>query len=98
MQFEKIKNKGQAQLFQNELMENMTKTHPIVIYSLYMPVIIGLLYYGAAYKGLSIGREVLMFAIGALGWSLFEYIMHRKLFHMFVERPRAQKFVYTMHG
>jgi sterol desaturase/sphingolipid hydroxylase (fatty acid hydroxylase superfamily) len=98
MHFEKIKNKGQAQLFQNELMENMTKTHPIVIYSLYFPVIIGMLYYGAAYKGLGLGREALVFIIGALFWSLFEYVMHRKLFHMVVERPRAQRFVYTMHG
>jgi len=98
MHFEKIKNKGQAQLFQSELMENMTKTHPIVIYSMYMPVIVGMLYYGAAYKGFSVGREILLFIAGALGWSLFEYVMHRKMFHMIVESPRAQKFVYTMHG
>lgn len=98
MHFDKIKNKGQAQLFQSELMENMTKTHPIVIYSMYMPVIVGMLYYGAAYKGFSVGWEVLLFIMGALGWSLFEYVMHRKLFHMIVESPRAQKFVYTLHG
>jgi sterol desaturase/sphingolipid hydroxylase (fatty acid hydroxylase superfamily) len=98
MHFDKIKNKGQAQLFQNELMENMTKTHPLVIYSLYFPVIIGMLYYGWEYKSMSIGYEALLFIAGALGWSLFEYVMHRKLFHMIVESPRAQKFVYTMHG
>lgn len=98
MHFDKIKNKGQAQLFQNEFMENMTKTHPVVIYSMYLPVIIGMLYYGASYKGLSIGREFLLFVAGVLGWSLFEYAMHRKLFHMIVESPRAKKFVYTMHG
>lgn len=98
MHFEKIKNKGQAQLFQNELMENMTKTHPVVIYALYFPVIVGMLYYGVAYRGLSIGREIILFAAGAIGWSLFEYVMHRKLFHMIVEAPRARKFVYTMHG
>jgi sterol desaturase/sphingolipid hydroxylase (fatty acid hydroxylase superfamily) len=98
MHFDKIKNKGQARLFQNELMENMTKTHPIVIYSMYFPVIVLCLYYGAAYKGLSIGREIWVFIVGALSWSFFEYIMHRHLFHMIVERPKAQKFVYTMHG
>jgi 4-hydroxysphinganine ceramide fatty acyl 2-hydroxylase len=51
-------------------MENMTKTHPVVIYSMYMPVIIGMLYYGAAYKGLSVGREVLFFIIGADAWPM----------------------------
>lgn len=98
MHFDKIKNKGQAQLFQSELMENMTKTHPIVIYSMYLPVIIFMLYYGASYKGLGVGREILLFIVGALFWSFFEYIMHRKLFHMIVETPRARRFVYTMHG
>lgn len=98
MEFDKIKNKGQARLFRNDYMEMMTKTHPIVIYSLYFPVIVFMLYYGASYKGLAIWLEVLLFICGALAWSLFEYIMHRHLFHMMVKSPRAQRFVYTMHG
>lgn len=98
MQFDKIKNKGQARLFKSDYLELMTKTHPLVIYSMYFPVIIFMLYYGAAYKGLSIGAEVLLFIGGALFWSLFEYIMHRYIFHMVVESPRATRFVYTMHG
>lgn len=98
MEFDKIKNKGQARLFKSDYMEMMTKTHPLVIYSMYLPVIIFMLYYGAAYKGLNVGRETLLFFSGALFWSLFEYLMHRYLFHMIVESPRAKKFVYTMHG
>lgn len=98
MQLEKIKNKGQARLFKSDYMEMMTKTHPFVIYSMYLPVIALMLYYGAAYKNLSVGNEVLLFATGALSWSLFEYLMHRHLFHMFVETERGKKIVYTMHG
>lgn len=98
MHFDKIKNKGQARLFKSDYMEMMTKTHPIVIYSMYLPVIAFMLYYGHVYKGVAIGKEILLFVSGALFWSLFEYIMHRYLFHMIVESPRAKKFVYTMHG
>ncbi len=98
MEFDKIKNKGQARLFKSEYMEVMTKTHPLVIYSMYFPVIIFLLYYGYSYKGLTIGMELLLFAGGALLWSLFEYVMHRHLFHMIVEGDRAKRIVYTMHG
>jgi sterol desaturase/sphingolipid hydroxylase (fatty acid hydroxylase superfamily) len=98
MHFDKIKNKGQARLFKNDYMEMMTKTHPIVIYSIYFPVIALMLYYGVSYKGLSIGGEVLLFVGGALFWSLFEYLMHRYLFHFVAESERAQKFIYTMHG
>lgn len=79
-------------------MEMMTKTHPLVIYSMYFPVIVFMLYYGAAYKGLGMGTEAALFIGGALFWSLFEYMMHRHLFHMIVDSPRAKKFVYTMHG
>lgn len=98
MEFDKIKNKGQARLFKNDYMEMMTKTHPFVIYSMYLPVISFMLYYGAAYKGAAAWVELLLFISGALFWSLFEYVMHRYLFHMIVESPRATRFVYTMHG
>jgi len=98
MEFDKIKNKGQARLFKSDYMEMMTKTHPFVIYSMYLPVIIFMLYYGHSYKGVAISAEALLFIGGTLFWSLFEYLMHRHLFHMIVERPRAQRFVYTMHG
>ena len=43
-------------------------------------------------------REALLFIAGILFWSFFEYIMHRYIFHMIVETPRAKRFVYTMHG
>ncbi len=98
MEFDKIKNKGQARLFRNDYMEMMTKTHPIVVYCMYFPVIAFMLYYGSASKGISVGAELLLFISGIAFWTLFEYVMHRYLFHMFVESERAKKFVYTLHG
>lgn len=98
MEFEKIKNKGQARLFRNDYMEMMTKTHPIVVYCMYFPVIAFMLYYGATNKGISAGLEVLLFLAGIFFWTFFEYLMHRYLFHMYVDSPRAKRFVYTMHG
>lgn len=98
MEFDKIKNRGQARLFKNDYMEMMTKTHPVVIYCMYFPVIAFMLYYGAAKKNIPAGTEALLFVSGVLFWSFFEYLMHRYLFHMVAESPRARKFVYTMHG
>ena len=98
MHFDKIKNKGQARLFESDYMEMMSKTHPLVIYSMYFPVITFMLYYGNVYKGLSWGSQVVWFISGALFWSLFEYIMHRYIFHFVAHNKRAQKFIYTMHG
>jgi len=98
MYIEKIKNKGQAQLFQTQMMENLTKTHPLVIYSIYIPVVLLALYYGASYKGISKEKEAILFISGVFFWTLFEYMMHRFLFHMKVIRNGAQKIIYTMHG
>ena len=98
MEFDKIKNKGQARLFRNDFMEMMTKTHPFVIYSIYFPVIFFMLYYGVTNKGLTPGYEALLFLSGTLFWSFFEYLMHRYLFHFVAESERARRFVYTMHG
>ena len=98
MHFDKIKNTGSAQLFEDPTLESLTRTHPFVIYSMYLPVIGILLYYGHAYLGLPIGKEILVALGGLLFWTLFEYVMHRHLFHMLVHSKRATRFVYTLHG
>jgi 4-hydroxysphinganine ceramide fatty acyl 2-hydroxylase len=98
MEFDKIKNKGQARLFRSDYMETMTKTHPVVIYCMYFPVIFFMLYYGTAYKAIPALSEVLFFCLGVLFWTFFEYLMHRYLFHITAESPGAKRFVYMMHG
>ena len=76
----------------------MTKTHPVIVYLIYFPVIIYMLHYGATRKGMAPGREAEIFISGVLFWSLFEYFMHRYVFHMIMESERGKRFVYTMHG
>ncbi len=98
MHFDKIKNKGQARLFESEYLEIMTKTHPLVIYSIYLPIICFMLYFGTSYKGLPIGNEILLFIGGIIFWTLFEYLMHRYLFHLISHNPKMQKVVYRLHG
>ena len=98
MEFEKIKNKGQARLFKNNFLEMMTKTHPVVVYLMYFPVIIYMLHYGATKKGIPGSSEAIIFISGVIFWSFFEYIMHRYIFHMILSTARGRRFVYTMHG
>jgi 4-hydroxysphinganine ceramide fatty acyl 2-hydroxylase len=98
MYIDKIKNKGQGRLFRNDYLEIMTKSHPVVIYSLYFPVIGLMLYYGITYKGLGTIMVALMFLSGMLCWTLVEYALHRYIFHFAAESERAKKIVYTMHG
>ena len=98
MKFEKIHNKGQAQLFRNEYLEMLTKTHPLVIWGIYLPLIGFFLYYSSARLDYSMVRIILVLLSGVLFWTFFEYIMHRFIFHWVAENERARKIVYVMHG
>ena len=98
MKFEKIHNKGQAQLFKNPYLEMLTKTHPLVIWGMYLPMIIGFPWYTANKFQFTSIIIATVFIAGVLFWSLFEYLMHRFVFHMVAESERARKFIYVLHG
>ncbi len=98
MKFDKIHNKGQAQLFRNQYLEYLTKTHPLVIWGMYIPIISFMLYYSSAYVGLDLSYIITTFFSGMFFWTLFEYIMHRFVFHWVTESERARKIVYVLHG
>jgi len=98
MKFEKIHNKGQAQLFKNQYLEYLTKTHPLVIWGLYLPIMGFMLYYTNARFDISVWPIAGCFLGGMFFWSFFEYIMHRFAFHYVAESERAMKFVYILHG
>jgi sterol desaturase/sphingolipid hydroxylase (fatty acid hydroxylase superfamily) len=98
MKFDKIHNKGQAQLFSNGYLEMLTKTHPLVIWGMYLPASVALMYYSGARLEFSTIRIIALFLTGMFCWTLFEYIMHRFLFHFISDHPRLQKVIYVMHG
>lgn len=98
MKFEKIHNKGQARLFKNKYLEYLTKTHPLVIWGVYMPVIFLMIYYSITVKQLTLVEIIGTFLAGIFFWSFFEYCIHRFAFHFFAESERAKKIVYIIHG
>ena len=98
MKFEKIHNKGQAQIFGNQYVEMLTKTHPLVIWGMYLPVNIFLLFYSFDTMHFSPGYITIFFLTGMISWTLFEYLMHRFAFHYLSDNPRARRFVYIIHG
>ncbi len=98
MEFEKIHNKGQAQLFKSQYLEYLTKTHPLVIWGMYLPVLVLLPYYAInsmKFNGLS---AFLLFVAGMFFWSFTEYILHRFLFHYVPVGEKGKKLNYILHG
>ncbi len=98
MHFEKINNKGQAQLFKNPMLEALTKAHPLVIWGMYIPIMTFMLYYASEnlhYSGLQIFS---IWATGIFSWTITEYTLHRFVFHLTPKTERAKKFSYIIHG
>ena len=79
MKFDKINNKGQAQLFENPYLEMLTKGHPAIIWGMYVPILSYILYYGYSYYQLEVAQLVALFFGAMLFWTLFEYFAHRYL-------------------
>ncbi len=98
MQFEKIHNKGQARLFKSNFLETLTKAHPLLIWGMYLPVIVYMLYYSHSSLGFGIQKVILLFLGGIFFWTFFEYLAHRFLFHWETTNETGKKIVYTFHG
>ena len=97
MEFEKIHNKGQAKLFNNHYVEYLTKTHPLVIWGLYSPVLFLLPYYASTFL-IDPMRIFWLYIGGMFFWSFFEYLMHRFIFHFIAESPKTTRLIYVLHG
>ena len=98
MKPDKIQNKGQARLFENPALEALTKTHPLVIWGMYIPIHAFILYYAAVHLDFSAGKIIGWFLSGMAFWSLFEYFAHRYLFHMEPSNEMGKRIAYIMHG
>ena len=98
MEFKKIYNKGQARLFKSQYLEYLTKTHPLVIWGMYTPVIFLLPYYSSVKLHFN-GTALFFFFIGGMfTWSFSEYILHRFAFHYHADTEKGKKLNYILHG
>lgn len=93
-----IKTKGKGRIFQNSLLEALTKTHPAVIIGMYVPLSGLSLWYFYTSIYASITLTILLFLCGFTLWTLVEYLLHRYIFHFITDSAIVQRFHYTVHG
>lgn len=94
----KPKHKGSPKLFDNPILEKLTRTHislPLIIFGV---IAAALLYYGIIEKGFKTPLMIGLFAAGIFFFTFMEYIMHRYLYHIPATSERKKKISYTMHG
>lgn len=92
------KNKGTQRLFQNPVLEKLTRTHiavPLTIFAIFAGA---LLTWSITNTNLSATATIGMFVLGFLGFTWVEYVTHRYVFHMKTYTALRAKLQYTIHG
>lgn len=92
------KNQGSKELFRNPVLEKLSRTHisvPLIIFGCYATA---LLYWSITQTSITPGTTVVLFFAGFIAFTLFEYLMHRFVFHMRTYTKVREKIQYTIHG
>jgi sterol desaturase/sphingolipid hydroxylase (fatty acid hydroxylase superfamily) len=89
--------KGEVRLFENPLLERLSKISPLTVMAIYLPVAL-LAAWRSFYIGIPFGTFALLFLAGFAVWTLFEYFFHRVVFHF---KPRGKfqaRISFLFHG
>jgi sterol desaturase/sphingolipid hydroxylase (fatty acid hydroxylase superfamily) len=94
----KPNHKGTAQLFQNPLLEKLTRTHVALPIAIFIMLSGGLMVYGFRHGFLNVLSALGLFGAGWLLFTFWEYLAHRYLFHMHTDTEAKKNIQYTFHG
>jgi len=92
-----VSNKDETlRLFDNPILEYCTHIHPITPFIVYIPLVLTLQISALQYLVLS--QQVLFPILGLLIWTLFEYVLHRYIFHYKPKTEWGKKLHFMSHG
>lgn len=94
----KIDNKGTTQLFNNRLLERLTRTHFALPVILYYSFAVVALYFSFTRTNVTLLDHIWIFFSGFILFTLVEYLIHRFLFHFKAETEEELKLQYQIHG
>ena len=92
------KNKGTQKLFQNPILEKLTRTHIAVPLTIFTVFSAALLVWSVTHTTLSASTTIGLFLLGVIAFTWVEYMVHRHVFHMKTYSALREKLQYTMHG
>lgn len=99
------RNSGAARLFVNSFMERITRTHVLVPIIMHSIIVLFLVYvsWSELLQGIpgisfSIPVYVLLFVAGWFAWTLFEYVLHRWVYHINTDNKIILAIQHAGHG
>ncbi|MHB1467920.1 MAG: sterol desaturase family protein [Solirubrobacteraceae bacterium] len=88
--------KASPPMFESRLLDFFSRVHPAVPAVIFLPAIVGMAVWGLS--KVSVGTSVLLLAIGYFIWTLFEYWLHRLVFHFEPQDGIGARLHWMIHG
>ena len=88
--------KASPPMFQSRLLDRFTRVHPVVPVLIYAPVIVVMLILAVQRDGWWATLGLVL--VGYLLWTLFEYWLHRIVFHFEPEKGIGARIHWMIHG
>ena len=89
--------KASPRMFESDLLDRLSRVHPIVPLVIFVPAIVALFVAGARGEPTTIEVVGLVLA-GYVFWTLFEYWLHRLVFHFEPEEGIGARLHWIIHG
>ena len=89
---------GKGQVFSNSKLDILTKTSIPITILFYGSIWTAFLVLNYFYSQKSFVNAVIVYISALFFWTLFEYLMHRYVFHFINEKIWSKKFHYAVHG
>jgi hypothetical protein len=86
-----------VQLFENPVLEWLSRIHPSVPLIIWGPVALFLVWLGY-HEGVSAGLTAGLALFGLLCWTLAEYVLHRWIFHWQPGHEKVREIYYPVHN
>ena len=91
-------NNGSVRMFDNPVLERMSRTHISIPITMFLGIGTVSLYYAISTTEIGLGTGLLVTCLGLLAFTLLEYMMHKHLFHMEPDTEIKDKIQYSTHG
>ena len=96
-QFVSAKNES-PKMFENAFLDYFSRAHPITVPIVFVPIILYFAYSAVAVHNVTLLAFAGIFAAGILVWTLFEYFLHRYLFHLQIDSDWGRRLHFMIHG
>ena len=94
----KPSNAKAGKMFENPVLDKLTTSHASIPISMLVLFGIGFVYWGISHSYITVNQALIFLPAGILSWTLFEYLMHRYLYHMLPTNDIKGWIQYNMHG